>query len=88
MAMGVTFRRHFAVGRDWPVTVPEALGSPYGKITLAWALITLTPLAIWFGPRAATATLVKVMLSDYLSFILLLVALYTVAGGILISGLG
>jgi hypothetical protein len=45
-------------------------------------------LAIWFGPHAATATLVKVMLSDYLSFILLLVALYTVAGGILISGLG
>ena len=34
----------------------------------------------------ALATVLQVMLSDYVSFILLLFALYTVAGGILISG--
>jgi hypothetical protein len=34
----------------------------------------------------ALATVLQVMLSDYVSFILLLFALYTVAGGILIGG--
>ncbi len=69
-----------------PLLFPKIWHHHYGKITLGWAVITLTPLAIWFGPQAAAATLVKVMLGDYLSFILLLFALYTVAGGILISG--
>jgi Na+/H+ antiporter NhaD/arsenite permease-like protein len=58
----------------------------YGKITLAWAVLTIAPLAVLRGAPAALSTVLYVMLSDYVSFILLLFALYTVAGGILITG--
>ena len=58
----------------------------YGKIAFAWAAVTLLALALRFGAPAAFVALVHVALADYLSFIVLLFALYVVAGGILIEG--
>jgi Na+/H+ antiporter NhaD/arsenite permease-like protein len=58
----------------------------YGKIAFGWALLTLVPLAIAFGASAALDGLVHAMLAEYMSFIVLLFALYTVAGGLLITG--
>ena len=58
----------------------------YGKIAAAWALATLIPLAIGFGASAALAAFVHAALAEYMSFIVLLFALYVVAGGILITG--
>ena len=58
----------------------------YGKITFAWAALTLLPLAAAFGVPAALAAFVHAALAEYLSFIVLLFALYVVAGGILITG--
>ena len=54
----------------------------YGKVAAAWT--ALAPLSIlWFaGATAMLASFVHAMLDEYLSFILLLFALYTVAGGI------
>jgi Na+/H+ antiporter NhaD/arsenite permease-like protein len=69
-----------------PLAFAKAWHAHYGKIVLAWALLTLVPLVIVAGPAPALATVLQVLLSDYVSFILLLFALYTVAGGILISG--
>jgi Na+/H+ antiporter NhaD/arsenite permease-like protein len=69
-----------------PLVFAKVWHAHYGKIVLAWALLTLVPLAIVAGPAPALATVLQVLLSDYVSFILLLFALYTVAGGILISG--
>jgi Na+/H+ antiporter NhaD/arsenite permease-like protein len=69
-----------------PLAFAKAWHAHYGKIVLAWALLTLVPLVIIAGPAPALATVLQVLLSDYVSFILLLFALYTVAGGILISG--
>jgi Na+/H+ antiporter NhaD/arsenite permease-like protein len=69
-----------------PLLFPKVWHAHYGKIALAWAVVTLAPLAIVQGGPAAVATFVKVMLSDYVGFILLLFTLYTVAGGILITG--
>jgi Na+/H+ antiporter NhaD/arsenite permease-like protein len=69
-----------------PLLFPKVWHGHYGKIALGWAVVTLLPLAIFQGGPAALATFVRVMLSDYIGFILLLFALYTVAGGILISG--
>ena len=69
-----------------PLLFPKVWHAQYGKIVLAWAVLTLAPLAIFQGASVALATVLQVMLSDYVSFILLLFALYTVAGGILISG--
>jgi Na+/H+ antiporter NhaD/arsenite permease-like protein len=58
----------------------------YGKIAAAWALLTLAPLAIAFGASSALAAFVHAVLAEYMSFIILLFALYVVAGGILITG--
>jgi Na+/H+ antiporter NhaD/arsenite permease-like protein len=69
-----------------PLLFPKVWHAHYGKIVLAWAALTIAPLAIFQGGAVALATVLQVMLSDYISFILLLFALYTVAGGILISG--
>lgn len=58
----------------------------YGKIALAWAVLTLLPLAVAFGPHAALAAFVHATLAEYVSFIVLLFSLYVVAGGILVTG--
>jgi Na+/H+ antiporter NhaD/arsenite permease-like protein len=59
----------------------------YGKLALAWSIATLAPLAIVHGTATALAAFVHVMLAEYLSFIILLFALYVVAGGILVRGI-
>ncbi len=58
----------------------------YGKIAFMWSALTLAPLAALHGIPVAVASLVHAMLADYLSFIVLLFALYVVAGGILVTG--
>jgi Na+/H+ antiporter NhaD/arsenite permease-like protein len=58
----------------------------YGKIAAAWAALTLAALAVSFGPAHALEAFVHALLAEYMSFIILLFALYTVAGGLLITG--
>ncbi|MBI4275479.1 MAG: sodium:proton antiporter [Rhizobiales bacterium] len=58
----------------------------YGKFAAFWALLALAPIAVVHGVPAAGAALVHAVLGEYLSFIVLLFALYTVAGGILVTG--
>jgi Na+/H+ antiporter NhaD/arsenite permease-like protein len=58
----------------------------YGKLAFAWSVLTLAPLAAIYGTPAALAAFVHVALAEYLSFIVLLFALYVVAGGILVTG--
>jgi Na+/H+ antiporter NhaD/arsenite permease-like protein len=48
--------------------------------------LALAALAIVHGAAAAAAVFVHAMLAEYLSFIVLLFALYVVAGGILVTG--
>ncbi len=58
----------------------------YGKLAFGWCALTLLPLAAVYGVPAAAAALTYALLAEYLSFILLLFALYVVAGGILLRG--
>src|SRR5712691_3783965 len=58
----------------------------YGKLAFAWSVLTLAPLAAVYGTPAALAAFAHAMLGEYLSFIVLLFALYVVAGGILVTG--
>ena len=69
-----------------PLLFPKLWHHHYGKIAAAWAIGTLVPLAFAYGAGAAVAAFVHAMLAEYLSFIVLLFALYTVAGGILVTG--
>lgn len=69
-----------------PLLFPRFWHYHYGKVAALWALLTLVPLALAFGTSAAIGGFVHAMLAEYLSFIILLFALYTVAGGVLITG--
>jgi Na+/H+ antiporter NhaD/arsenite permease-like protein len=69
-----------------PLLFPKIWHDHYGKIAALWALLTLAPIAIMFGAATALAALVHAALAEYMSFIILLFALYVVAGGIHISG--
>jgi len=69
-----------------PLLFPKLWHHHYGKFAFGWALAAMLPLALAFGVPAALAALVHAALAEYLSFIVLLFALYVTAGGILIKG--
>ncbi|WP_420102429.1 sodium:proton antiporter [Bosea sp. (in: a-proteobacteria)] len=58
----------------------------YGKFAAFWALLVLVPLFLFRGAEASLGVLLHTALLEYLPFIILLFALFTIAGGILISG--
>jgi Na+/H+ antiporter NhaD/arsenite permease-like protein len=69
-----------------PLLAPQLWHHHYGKISAAWALAFLLPFAALFGASAAASNLVHALLAEYIPFIILLTALFTVSGGIYIRG--
>ena len=69
-----------------PLLFPKIWHGHYGKIVAGWTLLTLLLIALIHGGPAMLAAFVHAMLAEYLSFIVLLFTLYTVAGGILVTG--
>jgi len=69
-----------------PLAAPLLWHHHFGKVTAAWGLAFLLPFAAMFGLQAAGAGLVHALLAEYLPFVILLLALFTVAGGIYIRG--
>ena len=69
-----------------PVMAPKFWHHHFGKVSAAWTLAFLLPFAYYFGVKAAGVSLVHAILAEYIPFIILLTALYTVAGGIYIRG--
>ena len=69
-----------------PLMVPGFWHHHFGKISAAWTLAFFLPFAYFFGADAAGVSLVHALLAEYIPFIVLLTALYTVAGGIYIRG--
>ena len=69
-----------------PLLMPRLWHRHYGKLAFAWATLAIVPLAALQDIPTAAAAFLHAMLADYLSFIVLLLALYVVAGGILITG--
>ena len=70
----------------WPLAGPHFWHHHFGKIAAAWSLAFLLPFAAVFGAHAALAGLVHALVAEYIPFILLLTALFTVSGGIYIRG--
>lgn len=70
----------------FPLLAPQFWHHHFGKVAAAWALAFLVPFAINFGGSAAGVAVVHVMLAEYIPFVILLTALFTVAGGIFIRG--
>ena len=69
-----------------PLVTPGLWHHHYGKISAAWALSFFIPFAVVFGSSAAGVSLVHALFAEYIPFIVLLTALFTVAGGIHIRG--
>lgn len=69
-----------------PLLAPGFWHHHFGKVAAAWALAFLLPFAFAFGPQAAGASLVHALVAEYIPFVILLTALFTVAGGIHIRG--
>jgi Na+/H+ antiporter NhaD/arsenite permease-like protein len=58
----------------------------YGKVALFWALCFLVPYSAMFGMGLAFHDLVHAALLEYIPFIVLLFALFTISGGLLVVG--
>ncbi len=69
-----------------PLLMPIFWHHHFGKVTAAWSLAFLLPFAMVFGPGMATASFMHALLAEYIPFVILLTALFTVAGGIYIRG--
>lgn len=69
-----------------PLLFPSFWHHHYGKIAAAWAAAFLLPCALQFGPGVAWANVVHAMVAEFIPFVILLLALFTVAGGICMHG--
>jgi Na+/H+ antiporter NhaD/arsenite permease-like protein len=69
-----------------PVTAPMFWHHHFGKTTAFWSLAFLVPFTINYGIGLAAHEVVHTLLLEYLPFIVLLFALFTVSGGIQIRG--
>ncbi len=69
-----------------PIVVPHFWHHHYGKVALFWGLAFLVPCWLVYGGGLAVFLAADSLLLEYLPFILLLLALFTVAGGIRLKG--
>jgi len=69
-----------------PLLLPTFWHHHFGKVAAGWSLAVLGPFAVVFGAGAAAQALVHTVLAEYLPFIVLLTALFTVSGGIYVRG--
>ncbi len=69
-----------------PLLAPSFWHHHFGKVSAAWSLAFLLPFALVYGAGAASTSFVHALVAEYIPFIILLTALFTVAGGIYIRG--
>ena len=69
-----------------PLFAPFFWHHHFGKVTALWSLAFLLPFAYYFGVEAAGVSFLHAAIAEYIPFILLLTALFTVAGGIFFRG--
>ena len=69
-----------------PLTLPAVWHHHFGKISVFWGLAFLIPCLIVYGPSVALYETLHTLLLEYVPFIILLLALFTVAGGVRLTG--
>jgi Na+/H+ antiporter NhaD/arsenite permease-like protein len=69
-----------------PLFFPHVWERDYGKFAAVWAVIVVTALLLNAPTAIVTITLAHTALLEYMPFILLLLALFTAAGGIYLEG--
>ena len=69
-----------------PLAMPEFWHHHFGKVSCFWSLAFLVPCAVLYGTDVASYEFLETILEEYLPFMILLFALFTVTGGIRITG--
>lgn len=69
-----------------PLVKPHFWHHHYGKVAVFWALAFAVPFAVTYGTWTAVYHVMHTVMLEYVPFILLLFALFTVAGGIRLRG--
>ncbi len=86
LAEGIPFAGLLASMALGPMFAPRLWHRWSRFMLLGWSLTLLLAEGLAFGPDVAAVSLRNAMLEEYLPFITLLLALYTAAGGIVVSG--
>ena len=69
-----------------PLVAPRFWHHHFGKVAAFWALILVVPFAMRFGGSVTAHELLHTLAFEYAPFMILLLSLFTVAGGIHIRG--
>ncbi|MDR2573599.1 MAG: sodium:proton antiporter [Desulfovibrio sp.] len=69
-----------------PLTLPHFWEHHFGKIAVFWGLAFLVPCLFVYGSSTTLYVFLHTILLDYIPFIILLFALFTVAGGVRLTG--
>ena len=70
----------------FPLLAPTFWHHHFGKVAGLWAACFVVPFTLVFGPQLALFELLHTGLLEYLPFIILLGSLFTVAGGVRVTG--
>ena len=69
-----------------PLALPHFWEKHFGKIAVFWGLAFLTPCLLVYGPNVALYEFLHIILLDYVPFLVLLFTLFTIAGGVRLTG--
>lgn len=69
-----------------PLIAPHFWHHNYGKVSLFWGVSFFLAFIFGFGPEVAFFYLSEVYLGEFIPFIVMLLALYTVSGGVRLTG--
>ncbi len=69
-----------------PLAAPHFWHHHFGKVAAAWGLAFAVPFALAHGAGVTGGEILHVTLAEYLPFVILLWSLFTIAGGILVTG--
>ena len=70
----------------FPLIWPHFWHNNFGKISFFWALMLIVPFLLFEGFEVTLYEVLHIVLLDYVPFIILLLSLFTISGGIRIKG--
>ena len=69
-----------------PLAIPHFWHHHYGKVAAFWSVAFLVPFALFHGFELALYSVVHTIALEYVSFLILLFSLFTIAGGVCLRG--
>lgn len=69
-----------------PLLSPKFWHQHYGKVSLFWSILCLAGLLCTGGVEFTSSQVAHTLFEEYLPFLILLISLYVISGGILITG--